>query len=106
MFFKAAIALFLKDKKLAKIISDKLKQLEIKEPYFFKFRDSIIISLLTLISEDKKHDTQPEAKSVSIIDKGKDWTDFFILQPNFMGMGIDLRKLLAKFQNKKSKSNE
>lgn len=95
----ADISLFSDNFELAKETYHLLDYLEIKEPYFREIRDEMKQILLLYLSDKDK---SALTKLRSLIDKfGTRIWNSLILQPNYHGLGIDLKKLAGREKTKK-----
>lgn len=83
------------DKKVAKIILEKAKRLELAWPHFSKQRSELCVRLLEYIaSDDDTHGQDQPNMLFRILGSIRSMSEFLELKPNFMGIGLNFNKML------------
>lgn len=105
IFTFALVAIEGGEEEILKSAEQQLRSLEISEPYFQKHRESLLLSIIDTL---RNGPSATRTQSARLILKGMASTiaRYLKLEPNIMGIGFNVGKMLEDYSNSKSKGVE
>jgi tetratricopeptide (TPR) repeat protein len=98
VFAYSTISLWSGDKEMLTNSKKLLEQLEIAEPYFKERRMTLLLNIVNALANESG---SPKTKGSLEDRKAATASDFILLQPNFMGIGINFNAIFDYMLNRK-----
>lgn len=70
-----------------------LRALEIKEPYFKQYQNALLMAVIDIVHTGTAKERTSKLRSMFQKVIGAKWLRYAILQPNFMGVGLNIGKI-------------